>query len=280
MEAPSDDVGLYDKKIQGTLMHATWKGVWERYLSHFEGEASSLHDLLLSSWDSEMSRLSVEYPFISDARFAAPIAKIRGMMLGVAEEQDKAEMRAFEAGFVRVGAEFERSLPEYRLTNLSFFGKADRIDLWQTPDSLAAVIVDYKLGNSGWYGDSLQLAAYAAIMRDAASKGDDIPRVVGYCYVGHADQKARGAWSPEIRQIYKATQRGRVDDLEERIAEAAKAMNEMDSALPNGIFTANYESNACVRCSYQAICRRSERFGARSSEEVESDDGTDDESDD
>ncbi|MDR3333219.1 MAG: hypothetical protein LBT08_11390, partial [Synergistaceae bacterium] len=34
IEAPRDDVGLYDKIIQGALMHATWKGVWERYLSH------------------------------------------------------------------------------------------------------------------------------------------------------------------------------------------------------------------------------------------------------
>jgi hypothetical protein len=270
---PSDESGLFGRVLQGDVMHSVWQDVWSRYAASGDsGERRTIHATLLAGWDSSLSRLSARNPSLGDPRFAAPMAGLRSVMLNAALLQDGVEARAAEAGLVRVDTRLEYSLPRYSLANTSFSGRADRVDVWSTPSGISAVIVDYKLGASGGYLDSVQLASYAAMMRSAREEGaEDVP-VGGFCYIGHADSRLRGGWSPELEYAYRGSGRAKGFDLEDAVERAVGVMNEMDAALAAGEFPARYDSKSCRACAYQSACRRSARFGSAVGEE-DSDDG-------
>jgi CRISPR/Cas system-associated exonuclease Cas4 (RecB family) len=218
-------------------------------------------------WNRIVSEMSAGYPVLGDPRFSAPLARLRMDMLNVSILQDEIEARADAAGLERIAVKLEQPLPAYVLQNVSFSGKTDRIDIWRTPSGPAAVIVDYKLGASGRYLGSLQLASYAVMMARAGCGGAGAPRVAGFCYIGHADSCARGGLSSELEQVYAGKSRRRGFDLKESVAAAAGVMDEMDAGLASGRFPARYDSDNCDACAYQTLCRRSERLGFYESRE-------------
>ena len=72
----------------------------------------------------------------------------------------------------------EYALPSYHVGNVSFVGRCDRVD---SLVNRGEILVDYKLGKSSNYKGSLQLASYAAIMKNEGAT------IAGFYYLGHAD---------------------------------------------------------------------------------------------
>jgi RecB family exonuclease len=249
-EAPKDETGIFDRMLQGSIVHDVWQRVWDIYLAR--GRSSTLHSILMAEWGETERALEGKYPGLRDAAAAAVTAGIRNLMAQAAVAQDEAEARAVSLGLERERTEFESSLPPYETENVTFVGRADRIDVWK---GAGAVILDYKLGASGKYKDSLQLACYAAMIREAG-----LP-VAGFGYIGHRDGKIRGAWSPDVEAVYKGGSRTRDEGLDAKIASALEGMADIDRIAASGEFMANYDSGRCPECQWAMICRRSERGG-------------------
>jgi RecB family exonuclease len=261
-ERPRDEFGVFDRAVQGSVAHDIWQRVWKVYLA---GGAANIVSALLDEWDGAVSALSDRYPGLCDRAAVAVLAELRGSMISAAEMQDEIEARACAFGLDRERTEFERRLPPYELENVIFTGRADRIDVWK---GIGAVIVDYKLGASDKYKNSLQLAVYAAMMRQAGE------RAVGFGFIGHRDGKIRGSWSEETEGVYRGKGRTRDKGFEEKMAEALEAMKWVDSVVASGAFAANYESRRCSRCDWITLCRRAERRGAyEGPDEGEDEDG-------
>ncbi|MDR1481773.1 MAG: PD-(D/E)XK nuclease family protein [Synergistaceae bacterium] len=259
---PAGGVGLFDRTLQGTVMHRVWQAVWTGYAARTSREErATIQGTLLSVWDRAVSEMSADYPALRDSRFSVPLTELKADMSDAAVLQDEVEARAGAAGLVRVAAKLEYPLPACELRNISFFGRSDRIDIWRTPSGPAAVIVDYKLGRSARYLDSLQLATYAAMLTRAPESGGGMQMPVGFCYIGHSDSCLRGGFPPELELIYTKGGRRRGFDLGESIAKAVAAMDEMDTSLVSGRFPARYDSDSCDACAFQTLCRRSERSG-------------------
>ncbi|MDR3354328.1 MAG: PD-(D/E)XK nuclease family protein [Synergistaceae bacterium] len=273
---PADSAGLFDRRLQGTVMHRVWQAVWNSYISKIDaGGRSTLQGAFLSMWDRVISDMSGDYPVLADPRFSAPLARLKTNMSDVSALQDEIEARAGAAGLERITAKLEQPLPAYELRNISFSGRSDRIDIWRTPSGPVSVIVDYKLGVSGRYLGSLQLATYAAMMARASKSDAGAPLVAGFCYIGHADSCVRGGLTQELKHVYVESARKRGFDLDESVAAAVGAMDEMDSGLASGEFPARYDSDSCGICAHQTICRRSERLGFYESDEETAVDGQD-----
>jgi RecB family exonuclease len=251
--------GAFDRMFQGNLAHEIWRMLWGVYLEG--GCSATLATTLAMEWDGALARLEEKYHELGDPRSLAALADLRGAMSKAAAAQDDVEARAREAGFVREGTEFERDLPVIELENVIFAGKADRIDVWM---DIGVVIMDYKLGRSARYKDSLQLASYAAML-DAAGE-----RVAGFGYVGHGDGQIRGSWAPEVSAIYKGNSRTRDAEVGEKISAVRDAMGKIDSMSGSGLFPANYASLSCAACQWGTICRRDEMY--RAAEPMDEDD--------
>ncbi|MDL2263209.1 PD-(D/E)XK nuclease family protein [Synergistaceae bacterium OttesenSCG-928-I11] len=262
--ARMDEVEMFDRAVRGNIVHGVWQAVWTRFS---RGGGTTLHATLLGGWDEYMVFLARRYPFLADERAAPVRADLRGMMLDMAELQDEVEARAAAIGLVRAEAKLEYRLPELEMEHAVFAGLADRLDIWK---GVGAVVVDYKLGSTSAYKDALQLACYAAMLRDA-----EIGPVVGFCYMGHGDGKIRGSWAlEELKGVYD--DKSRFDaPFAEKVDGAYSVMQDMDAVLGGGKFTANYESKLCTHCDYAQICRRTERFGVFSGGEEGADDDTD-----
>ncbi|MDR3253950.1 MAG: PD-(D/E)XK nuclease family protein [Synergistaceae bacterium] len=244
------EAGALDRMLQGSVVHDIWRIVWNVYLERGE---TPLSTTLFMSWDEALSILGAKYPELGDPRARAALTSLKGAMSRVALLQDDVEARADAAGFVRERTEFEYELPVFELENVMFRGKADRIDFWS---DLGIVAIDYKLGNSARYRDSLQLASYAAILEAFGT------RVAGFGYVGHRDGGIRGSWSAGAADIYKGGSKTRDAGLDEKISDALEAMKRIDSIIGEGNFTANYGSVDCKFCQWGTICRRAEMYGA------------------
>jgi RecB family exonuclease len=198
------------------------------------------------------SALEGKYPGLRDRSALAVNAEMRGVMTAAAIAQDEAETRAADAGLVREGTLFEHSLAPLELENVSFVGRVDRIDIWR---GVGAVILDYKLGAGDRYKDSLQLAAYAAMLEKAG-----LP-VAGFGYVGHKDGKIRGCWSEDVKSVYKGASKARDLAPDAKVSLALDCMAGIDSIAASGEFAANYDSKNCTGCPWTTLCRRAEPFG-------------------
>ncbi|MDR1944207.1 MAG: PD-(D/E)XK nuclease family protein [Synergistaceae bacterium] len=251
LETPRDEIGVFARDFQGTLMHELWRDIWTAYIGR--GCRTPLVQTLIAEWDASLLRLAESYPKLRERSAVPVLAGLKDVMTLAAEAQDEAEARAANAGLKRVKTEFELHLPAYELENAVFSGRADRLDVWS---GAGAVLIDYKLGASSKYKDSLQLACYAAILKASGES------VAGFGYVGHRDGKIRGSWSPEVEGIYRGASRTKDDSVDEKISAAEDAMRLADSIAGAGVFPANYDSERCSSCLWGTICRRSERYGA------------------
>lgn len=253
--------GLMDRPLQGVLMHEIWRELWEE---RDASEGPSLLTALRSRWDAMIAARALRFPVLTDARAAPVLRKLEGAMRRVAAVQDEIEARAGERGMKREKTLHEADLPPFRVEGVVYTARADRLDVWEDG---RIVLVDYKLGKSGNYRNSLQLPIYAAMLGEAGG-GD----VAGFCYIGHDDAALRGAFAPEMSEVYRAA--GRSPAMAPLIQEGVAAMQEMASAVMSGRYAANYDALRCPRCGYRTICRRAERLGVREAEEGgEPDDG-------
>lgn len=256
LQPPRDEYGTMGRLAQGRMLHTLWEAVWRLYMNPGEARVS-LSALLHAHWAQLIEELAKDLPALSDVRTKPLVSDLYTRMLAIAHLQDAVEARAAQQGDVRLGADMEFALPAYELDHVVFAGVPDRVDLWR---DAGAVVVDYKLGKSDAYRDSLQLAVYAAIMRENGM------RLGGYCYIGHRDGRLRGAWSEPAQLLYQEPGRNPAS-LEEKMEEALALMAEIDAAVATGDFAANYDAHKCKMCAFAGLCRRTERLGSYSPEE-------------
>ncbi len=249
LEPPQDAPGMSDRRLLGNVMHEAWRAVWEEKLRRLAaGGCPSVETLLWERWDLVVR----EYPVLADPRAHAALAELRARMGEAAVLQDDIEKRAAAVGLLRDGALLEFPLPPLELENVVFTGTADRVDEWR---GVGRVFVDYKLGRAAAYRSSLQLAAYAVLLRAAPRK----EAVVGFGYLSHTDGSVRGSWTQGLDAVYEG--KAGSADMEEKLAAAAAAMREIDAAFGAGCFPAQYDSTRCRYCPYPTVCRRTERYG-------------------
>ena len=248
ISTPADVSFLEDSAFRGTLSHALWEITWKEYLKGGE----SLHSTLNLKWDDMLKSLAPNLPAAADPRFSALLSGIRREMTASALLQDAVEERARSSGLVRENTLFEYRLPAYESEHAIFVGKADRVDIWR---GVGVVIVDYKSKDAKKYMDNVQLAGYAELLLRSG-----VP-IAGFCYIGQKEAEIRGAWLPEVTEIYKAKSRERVWELDECVESARAVMKELDESIAGGEYRAVYTPDVCKYCSYSLICRRAEMSG-------------------
>jgi hypothetical protein len=178
---------------------------------------------------------------------------------------------------------WEVELPPIRRTNLVTSGRADMVDLIRLEgQQVGAFIVDFKWGNSDGYSHSLQPGAYSLAIQESHVLGDrgDV-QVLGCGIVSFREmlnqrrfrrkevgRGSHGGRKDILENCYwlipngaKAEvdgEKGRLGDLDLALKLAGRALDELDSALGEGVFAAGYGSKRCDRCQYQGLCRRLE----------------------
>ena len=146
----------------------------------------------------------------------------------------------------------EYALPSYRVGNVSFVGRCDRVDSLM---NRGEILVDYKLGKSSNYKGSLQLASYAAIMKNEGAS------IAGFYYLGHADAALTGAFDEDVRPVFIKGKPRTPLIPDEEMEKAVVQMEAMADGVSSGRFTAHYQAKACSRCPYKILCRRGEYCG-------------------
>lgn len=257
IEPPREAASAVEALERGVLLHELWQRVWEKWEP---GEKRPIAVRAMEEWDALLKEKAREGSAIGDPKASGVAAALSRMIRSVAGRMDEIEDSAIGSGLSREGVRVEYALPDFEGQNAVFVGRADRVDLW---NGAGAVLLDYKLGKSDRYKDSLQLAAYAYLMKEA---GEGL--VEGFGFVGHKDARARGCWSDMMLPVYKGGKRGARDMSPDiGIAEAEKAIAGLDENIGAGRFPANYDSKNCPSCPYDIVCRRAERRGSAQEEE-------------
>lgn len=252
----------FSPRERGLVAHSVWQRSWNAR----SARGITIRAAVEETWDAALAEQADKHPFVIDDRAAQSRASLRRLIASLADAQDDAERRAEAAGFVRSRTLVEYELPHKEMHNVTFVGRADRIDLW---DGVGAVIVDYKSGRAKANENSLQLACYAHML--GSSLGAD---VVGFCWLGLRDSRTFGYYAlPKLREIYEGTpsKDGDADAFDALMLEAAGAMSGIDDAAGGGLFESSHDSKACRSCRCSELCRRGEKMGERTTE----DDGDD-----
>ena len=251
----------FDAAKAGTLLHALWERVW---VARRETPDASLQGLVLQEWEDLMAAPPEELAeFVHNPQIKRHIPRLRAMVMKLCATQEAIEDRREKAGWSLEARTMEYALPSYHVGNVSFVGRCDRVD------SLAnrgEILVDYKLGKSSNYKGSLQLASYAAIMKNEGAT------IAGFYYLGHADAALTGAFDEDIRSVYIGKPRTPFIPDEE-MEKAVAQMESMADGVTSGRFAAQYQANACPRCPYKILCRRGEFCGESLAQEESSDGG-------
>lgn len=230
--------GIYDYLRSGTMMHKLWEDCWRERLE----KGVSITQLVVTRWDGVVRQ---SYPeLVSDRRLRRYGIELRRQALSLAETQDAIEerMRGREA------VEIEYTLPEYEIDGVVFVGRADRIDFFDG----GAVVLDYKAGNSASYKKNLQLAAYAAVLREQTGLAP-----YGYGWFGLRDSSLSGCWNDDCLPIYRENARSTAG-FEAMVDKALELMRGMAKTLREGVFRANYSHPDCKACEFSSLCRRKE----------------------
>lgn len=230
--------GVYDYLRSGTMMHRLWEDCWRERLE----KGISISQLVVTRWDETVRQVYPE--LISDRRLRRYEMELRRQALSLAETQDAIEGRMRGRGAV----EIEYTLPEYEIDGVVFVGRADRIDFFDG----GAVILDYKAGNSAGYKKNVQLAAYAAVLREQTGLAP-----YGYGWFGLRDSSLSGYWNDGCLPIYRENARSTAG-FEGRVDEAMELMHSMAKTLREGVFRANYSHPDCNACEFSSLCRRKE----------------------
>ncbi|HHZ03533.1 PD-(D/E)XK nuclease family protein, partial [Acetomicrobium hydrogeniformans] len=156
--------------------------------------------------------------------------------------------------------EWERQLPPFTINDVSFRGRADRIDHLK---EIGQILWDYKTAGSKNYENSLQLASYAL----ALSKADQ--KTGGAFYLCHSDSMCLGHISKEHKDLDKRlVPEGYSDNIKikrEKLEDIAKRAEEQliswAKDLTSGSFEPHYDRKTCKDCQYKVLCRKSEIEG-------------------
>jgi RecB family exonuclease len=246
---PEHGKRLYDPMKAGTLLHTLWERCWGGYLSC----GTSFSVLLRQEWESVSSEC---YPELrSDPRLGRHADELLKQASAVADLLDRVESSDAVKRRRRTGIEY--ALPEYETGGVIFKGRADRIDFYDD----GFVVIDYKSNRAGDHRKDLQLAAYAAVIKNTTGA---VP--LGYGWIGHKDASFYGHFRSDVLSDAYLSARSR-KKLEAALEEAEKAMKDMAESVNKGDFPANYDSSMCRYCEYIVICRRKEGHFEEAGEE-------------
>lgn len=238
LESPRRDV--FDSLRAGSQLHKLWEVCWLGYLK----KRISLTQLVMKHWREVAEREYSE--LLTDPRLRRYEKLLRGQAVKLAASQEQIEERMKD----RIRVEVEYKLPEYEIDGVVFSGRTDRVDFFGG----GAVVLDYKSGKAANYMKSLQLAAYAAVLREK-----DGVAPFGFGWFGLRDSKLCGCFEDSYFEIYRGTtRRSKVSGLDETIENALETMNKMAQSVRTGVFQAYYESKDCQKCEFSTICRRKE----------------------
>ena len=158
------------------------------------------------------------------------------------------KIESSEAVKMRRRTEIEYVLPEYETGGVIFRGRADRVDFYDD----GFVVIDYKSNRASDHRNELQLAAYAAVIKNTTGA---VP--LGYGWIGHRDASFYGNFaSGGLSSAYLSSRSRKT--LGSVLEEAETAVEEMAKSVTKGDFPANYDSSMCRFCEYIVICRRKE----------------------
>lgn len=236
LETPSREV--YDRRRSGNMMHRLWEYCWRERLE----KDISISQLVVVHWESAVRQ---EYhELVTDHRLHRHERDLYRRAMALAETQDAIEDRMLE----RTAVEVEYQLPEYEIEGVIFRGRADRIDFFDD----GVVILDYKPGESASYKKSLQLAAYAAVLRERQGLA-----TYGFGWFGLKDSSVSGFWADDLLRVYRPNAK-KTAGFESKVDEAMEVMHRMALSLREGVYKANYAHTECNRCDFFTLCRRKE----------------------
>lgn len=237
---PGHDRKLYDPLKAGSLLHLLWERCWQGYLS----SGASFSVLSKKEWERASSECYPE--LLSDPRLGRHADELLKQAGAVAGLLDKIE--SSEAVKMRRRTEIEYVLPEYETGGVIFRGRADRVDFYDD----GFVVIDYKSNRASDHRNELQLAAYAAVIKNTTGV---VP--LGYGWIGHRDASFYGNFaSGGLSSAYLSSRSRKT--LGSVLEEAETAVEEMAKSVTKGDFPANYDSSMCRFCEYIVICRRKE----------------------
>ncbi len=250
LEEPSR--GLFDPARAGTFLHALWQEAWNRRLADGGGTLASLVEDL---WDGTLADPNPQrgYPALGqDQRLARRAGHLKELALRLAHFQEELEP-VFAPARKTQHREMSMSL---ETEGVVFRGRADRVEVFDR----GFIVLDYKLGKTGAYKTSLQLAAYSAVLKDVLGL---TPWGTGF--FGHADGRVFLALSEECPLSFPArngTALAKPGTLEDSIRRAQEGILAMARALRSGSYPAAHgTASGCPRCFARGLCRLGEARG-------------------
>nr|WP_321500713.1 PD-(D/E)XK nuclease family protein [uncultured Dethiosulfovibrio sp.] len=239
------DLGGFNAALAGTAMHEIMNRSWKAYIQDESVPFTALVDRLWEPVLEEVYRSMVVDRDLSRRKELFYSDLISGATLIQAMEQNGLRER-------RVESLSEMDLPPLAMDNVTFTGKADRVDLLVDG---RVILWDYKSGNSAFYSRSLQLAAYGLLL---AEREPEPLEIGGYGFIGFRSGSVTGYADDDLSSLMGLSVNSRKAPLEERLDEARSLLEDLDRAVGEDDFSPNYESPACSRCGYVSLCRRGE----------------------
>ena len=256
MEKPLKDI--FDSLKAGIFIHRLWEVSWKDYIEN----PRSFITICEKHW---FGACSEKYPELTaDPRLKRHYERLKKQVLSVADLLDKIESAPQVRLRTKIGLEFK--LPVHEVDGIIFRGRCDRIDFYEK----GAVVLDYKSNNASDHKNELQLAAYAAILKDKYGL-----EPYGYGWIGHGNGSLYGYfWDKDMIDAYHSPKAQK--NLDELIQKAVQAMSDMAAAVKSGEFPAYYESDRCRYCEFYTVCRRKEALYCESDEASETEEDEND----
>ncbi len=246
LESPREE--LYRADLAGSALHALWERVWRERLASDRPLPELVRELYPEVLSSAYTRLN------ADPRLRRTRDDLLEKALRLAALQEQMEERGL--GETRKEQLREFSLPEYRIGELTFRGRCDRMEVLTDG---RVVLFDYKAGQSFRFTKSLQLAAYGLTLAEERAAA---------VYLCLGDGKETGARGDE--KLPWLSVRGELPSLEDR---AREVMEQAAHSFATGLFPPRYDSPSCRWCTCSTLCRRLEGSGREDEREEETDDG-------
>ncbi len=243
----------FDPLAAGTMIHALWEKVWTERLS----SGADLFCLAERCWEETVHE---QYPDLE--KLPRHLGRLREETLKMAHLQQ--DMENSGLALARTGQKREEKV-SLTVEGIPFSGRYDRLDILQDG---TALLFDYKTGRGNGLSRSLQLAAYAAALRETGSI-----EISGCIFLSQRDNGVTAILEGNAAGILGKWIKKNQTKLEDMIETAKKVMGDMALSISESRFIPNYENTqACMFCDFHGLCRKSESTGRGSGE----DDGNDD----
>ena len=237
----------FDRMKSGIALHRIWDVTWRKYVD----EGGSLKYISRTFMEGSLKECYPE--LLSDPSLKRHLKKFEADLSRGGDIQDR-----MEEGSIRKKDSppvLEGELPDLEIDGIIFRGRFDRMDIL---DGGSAVLIDYKSGNSSRFRNSMQLAAYCLLLRNASStRNSPFAEISGYGYICHADGKITGSSGDAATAEYLGLSKKGIS-LDEKLEKAEYHLAEMARNIRRGEFIPDYDSESCRYCPYSGICRRQE----------------------